>query len=74
MSNGRQAVRLHRTFEADIDRVFRAFTDLNAFQLYSATNGGKNVKIADHLIVRDGQLVSSEVVVDGAAFMAFMAG
>ena len=33
-----------------------------------------NVKIAEHLIVRDGKLVASEVVVDGAAFMAFMAG
>jgi hypothetical protein len=51
-----------------------AYDGEHAFQLYSATHGGKNVKIADHLIVRDGQLVSSEVVVDGAAFMAFMAG
>jgi hypothetical protein len=33
-----------------------------------------NVKIAEHLIVQDGTLVASEVVVDGAAFMAFMAG
>jgi hypothetical protein len=51
-----------------------AYDGEHAFQLYSATNGGKNVKIADHLIVRDGQLVSSEVVVDGPTFMAFMAG
>ena len=27
MSNGGDAVRLERTFQADIDRVFRAFTD-----------------------------------------------
>ncbi len=27
MSNENQAVRLERTFQADIDRVFRAFTD-----------------------------------------------
>ena len=27
MSNGGEAVRLERTFAADIDRVFRAFTD-----------------------------------------------
>ena len=46
-----------------------AYDGEHAFQLYTASNGGKNVKIADHLIVRDGQLVSSEVVVDGAAFM-----
>jgi hypothetical protein len=44
------------------------------FQLYSGTNGGKTVRIAEHLIVRDGHLGYSEVVVDGAAFMAFMAG
>jgi hypothetical protein len=44
------------------------------FQLYSGTNGGKTVRIAEHLIVRDGHLGYSEVVVDGAAFIAFMAG
>jgi uncharacterized protein YndB with AHSA1/START domain len=27
VSNGGEAVRLERTFQADIDRVFRAFTD-----------------------------------------------
>ena len=51
-----------------------AYDGEHAFQLYSGTNGGKTVKIAEHLIVRDGHLVYSEVVVDGAAFMAFMAG
>ena len=51
-----------------------AYDGERAFQLYTATNGGKNVKIADHLIVRNGQLVSSEVIVDSADFMAFMAG
>jgi hypothetical protein len=51
-----------------------AYDGEHAFQLYTGSNGGKNVKIAEHLIVRDRKLVSSEVVVDGAAFMAFMAG
>jgi uncharacterized protein YndB with AHSA1/START domain len=51
-----------------------AYDGEHAFQLYAATNGAKTVKIADHLIVRDGQLVSSEVIVDSADFMAFMAG
>jgi SnoaL-like domain len=51
-----------------------AYDGEHAFQLYTATNGGKTVKIADHLTVRDGQLVSSEVIVDNADFMAFMAG
>ena len=54
--------------------VAEAYDGEHAFQLYSARNGGKNVKIAEHLVIRDGQLVSSEVVVDSAAFLAFMAG
>jgi tRNA U38,U39,U40 pseudouridine synthase TruA len=57
---------------------FRAFTEAydgeHAFHLYTGSNGGKNVKIAEHLVVRDGRLTFSEVVVDGAAFMAFMTG
>ncbi len=52
----------------------KAYDGEHAFQLYTATNGGKTVKIADHLMVRDGELVSSEVIVDNADFMAFMAG
>jgi SnoaL-like domain len=51
-----------------------AYDGEDAFHLYAGSNGGKEVKIAEHLVVRDGRLVSSEVVVDGAAFMAFMAG
>jgi hypothetical protein len=51
-----------------------AYDGEHAFQLYSGTNGSKSVKIAEHLIIRDGRLAGSEVVVDGAAFMAFMAG
>jgi hypothetical protein len=51
-----------------------AYDGEHAFQLYTGSNGGKNSKIAEHLVVRDGRLASSEVVVDGAAFMAFMTG
>jgi hypothetical protein len=51
--------------------VAEAYDGEHAFQLYT---GSKNVKIAEHLVIRDGQLVSSEVVVDSAAFLAFMAG
>lgn len=51
-----------------------AYDGEHAFQLYTGTSGSKNVKIAEHLIIRDGKLLSSEVVVDGAAFMAFMEG
>jgi hypothetical protein len=52
----------------------RPYNGEHAFQLYTGSNGGKNVKIAEHLVVRDVRLTSSEVVVDGAAFMAFMTG
>jgi hypothetical protein len=52
----------------------RASEEGSGFQLYSGTNGGKTVRIAEHQFVRDGHLGYSEVVVDGAAFMAFMAG
>jgi hypothetical protein len=54
--------------------IAEAYDDEHAFQLYTGSNGGKDVKIAEHLVIRDGHIVSSEVVVDGAAFMAFMAG
>jgi hypothetical protein len=40
--------------------------------MYDAVNGPNKVRIAEHMVVRDGQLVHSTVVVDGAAFMAFM--
>jgi hypothetical protein len=51
-----------------------AYDGEHAFQLYTGSNGDKTVKIAEHLVIRNNQLLSSEVVVDGAAFMAFMAG
>ena|ERR1700730_2428443 len=46
----------------------------DAFQLYEAAHSAAQVKIVEHLIVRDGLIVSSEIVVDGADFLAFMAG
>ena len=51
-----------------------AYDGEHAFQLYAGSNGDKTVKIAEHLVIRDGRLLSSEVIVDGASFMAFMAG
>jgi hypothetical protein len=48
-----------------------AYDGEHAFQAYTGSNGGMKVRIAEHLSVRDGKLVASEVVV--AAFMAFMA-
>ncbi len=43
-------------------------------QLYEATNGKRSVRIAEHLRVEDGKIVSSDIVTDGAAFGACMAG
>jgi hypothetical protein len=51
-----------------------AYDGEHGFQIYTATNGGKKVKIAEHLIIRDGHLEFREVVVDGAAFREFMTG
>jgi SnoaL-like domain len=53
--------------------VAEAYEDDHGFQLYDATNAGNTVRIAEHMVVRDGRLVHSTVVCDGAAFMAFMA-
>ena len=41
---------------------------------WSATNGDNEDKIAEHLTVRDGQILASEIVVDSVAFMALMTG
>ena len=50
-----------------------AYDGEHAFQLYEAVNGLARVRLAEHLTVRDGTIVSSEIVVDQAAFAAFMA-
>ena len=51
-----------------------AYDGASAFQLYEAVNGNVAVRIAEHLTVRDGLIASSEVIVDQAAFAAFVAG
>jgi hypothetical protein len=54
--------------------IAEAYDGEHGSHLYTGTNGDRDVKVAEHLIVRGGQLVLSEAVVGGAAFMAFMAG
>jgi len=54
--------------------VAEAYDREHAFQLYAAGHGHAGVRIAEHLTVRDGALVASEVIADGASFAAFMAG
>jgi hypothetical protein len=51
-----------------------AYDGEHAFQLYEAVNGAARIRSAEHLVVRGGAIVSSEIVGDQAAFAAFMAG
>jgi hypothetical protein len=50
-----------------------AYDGEHAFQLYEAVNRFARIRSAEHLVVRDGAIVSSEIVGDLAAFQAFMA-
>ncbi len=53
--------------------VADAYDDGTAIQVYEAVNGDARVKIADHLTVQEGLVVSSDTICDGATFQAFMA-
>jgi hypothetical protein len=53
--------------------VADAYDGEDAFQLYEAVNGFARIRSAEHLVVRDGAIVASEIVGDLAAFQAFMA-
>ena len=59
---------------AETVMVADAYEADHGLQLYAATNGDKSIRIAEHLTVRDDKIVASEVIADGAAFAAFMAG
>jgi hypothetical protein len=53
--------------------VAEAYGGEHAFQLYEAVNGFARIRSAEHLVVRDGAIVSSEILGDLAAFQVFMA-
>jgi hypothetical protein len=53
--------------------VAEAYDGEDAFQLYEAVNGLARIRSAEHLVVRDGVIVSSEILGDMAAFQVFMA-
>jgi ketosteroid isomerase-like protein len=53
--------------------VAEAYDGEDAFQLYQAVNGFARIRSAEHLVVRDGAIASSEIVGDLAAFQVFMA-
>ena len=50
-----------------------AYEGEHAFQLYEAVNGFARIRSVEHLVVRDGVIVASEIVGDLQAFQAFMA-
>jgi SnoaL-like domain len=52
--------------------VAEAYQDDHGFQMYDAVNGANTVRVVEHLEVADGRLVRSTVVVDAAAFRAFL--
>ena len=53
--------------------VAQASDGSTAIQVYEATNAGVSVRIADHLTIEHGRVVSSDTICDGASFEAFMA-
>ena len=59
--------RARTTLEAE------AYDGEHAFQLYAAVNGMARIRSIEHLVVRDGAIVTSEIVGDLAAFQVFMA-
>jgi SnoaL-like domain len=71
--NGRDSLLSSQSWpkDAKTSLAAEAYEGDQGFQMYDATNNGNSVRIAEHLQVRDGKLVHSTVVVDGAAFMAF---
>jgi hypothetical protein len=59
--------RARTTLEAE------AYDGEHGFQLYSAVNGTARIRSAEHLVVRGGVIVATEIVGDLAAFQVFMA-
>jgi hypothetical protein len=50
-----------------------AYEGEHGFQFYDAVNVTARIRSAEHLVVRDGVLVATEIVGDLAAFQVFMA-
>jgi len=54
--------------------VADAYDGDHGFQLYEATNGSAKVRIAEHLVVRDGKIAATETITDSATFSVFLTG
>ena len=53
--------------------VAEAYDGEHAFQLYEAVNGLARIRSAEHIVVRGGVIVATEILGDLAAFQVFMA-
>jgi len=53
--------------------VAEAYDGEHGFQLYEAVNGTARIRSAEHIVVRDGVIVATEILGNLAAFQVFMA-
>ena len=53
--------------------VAEAYDGEHGFQLYEAVNGTARIRSAEHIVVRGGVIVATEILGDLAAFQVFMA-
>ena len=53
--------------------VAEAYDGEHGFQLYEAVNGTARIRSAEHIVVRDGVIVATEILGVLAAFQVFMA-
>lgn len=72
--HGRQAVLDTQAWPAGATTtiVADAYQDDHGFQMYDAVNGANTVRVVERLEVRGDRLARSTVVVDAAAFRAFL--
>lgn len=59
--------------DAKVTMVAEAYQHDIGFQLYDAMRAGRAIRVVEQLTVRDGAIVSSRFITDGAAFAAFVA-
>ena len=60
--------------DAVTELVVQACEGPSVIQIYDAHNGEASVRIADHLVIDQGRVTSSDTICDGPTFQAFMAG
>ena len=53
--------------------IAEAYDGEHGFQLYEAVNGTARIRSAEHIVVRGGVIVATEILGDLASFQVFMA-